>query len=89
MILKIEMRVVCSAGGTGGHIFPAVAVAQEIRKRYPEATILFIGAKGKMEMTKVPKAGFEIKGLWISGLHRRLTFRNVLFPIKLLVSLFY
>ena len=81
------MRVVCSAGGTGGHIFPAVAVAQEIKKRYPDASILFVGAKGKMEMTKVPKAGFDIKGLWISGLHRRLTFKNLLFPIKLFFSL--
>ncbi len=82
------MRIVFSGGGTGGHIFPAVAVAQEVRRRYPDAEILFIGAKGKMEMTKVPKAGFEIKGLWISGLQRQLTLRNILFPIKLFWSLF-
>lgn len=81
------MRIIYSGGGTGGHIFPAVAVAQEIKKRYPNAESLFIGAKGKMEMTKVPKAGFPIKGLWISGFQRSLTFKNLLFPIKLLVSI--
>jgi len=80
------MRIIYSGGGSGGHIFPAVAVAQEMNKRYPDAEVLFIGAKGKMEMTKVPKAGFPIKGLWISGFHRSLTFRNLLFPIKLIVS---
>ena len=81
------MRIIYSGGGTGGHIFPAIAVAQEIKKRYPETESLFIGAKGKMEMTKVPKAGFPIKGLWISGFQRSLTFKNLLFPIKLLVSI--
>ena len=87
MIWKKEMRIICSAGGTGGHIFPAVAVAQEIIKKNPNAEILFIGAKGRMEMEKVPKAGFKIKGLWISGFQRSLTFRNLLFPIKLGVSI--
>lgn len=82
------MRILYSCGGSGGHIFPAVAVAEEIRKRYPTSEALFIGAKGRMEMTKVPKAGFDIKGLWISGLQRSLTFKNLLFPIKLVVSLF-
>lgn len=77
----------CSGGGTGGHIFPAVAVAQELKNRFPDSQILFIGAKGKMEMTKVPKAGFPIKGLWISGLQRSLTIKNVLFPLKLGTSL--
>ena len=81
------MRIVFSGGGTGGHIFPAVAVAEEVRRRYPDTEILFIGAKGKMEMTKVPKAGFEIKGLWISGFQRKLTLRNILFPLKLIWSL--
>lgn len=81
------MRIIYSGGGTGGHIFPAVAVAQEMKRRYPEAEALFIGAKGKMEMTKVPKAGFPIKGLWISGFQRSLTLKNLLFPIKLLVSI--
>lgn len=82
------MKVIVSGGGTGGHIFPAVAVAQEIKKRDPSVELLFVGAKGKMEMIKVPKAGFKIKGLWISGFHRSLTFRNLLFPFKLIVSFF-
>ncbi|MCL4118295.1 UNVERIFIED_CONTAM: hypothetical protein GTU68_042199 [Idotea baltica] len=81
------MRVICSGGGTGGHIFPAVAVAQELKKRDPSTEVLFIGAKGKMEMSKVPKAGFRIKGLWISGFQRRLTFKNISFPFKLLSSI--
>ena len=81
------MRVICSGGGSGGHIFPAVAVAQELKKRDPSTEILFIGALGKMEMSKVPKAGFKIKGLWITGFQRRLTFRNISFPFKLLSSI--
>ena len=81
------MRVICSGGGTGGHIFPAIAVANEIVKRNSTAEILFIGAKGKMEMEKVPKAGFQIKGLWISGIHRRLTLRNLSWPFKLVSSI--
>lgn len=81
------MRIVCSGGGTGGHIFPAVAVAQEIKNRYPSAEILFIGAQGRMEMEKVPKAGFPIKGLWISGIQRRLTLDNLSWPIKLISSI--
>lgn len=81
------MRIICSGGGTGGHIYPAIAVAEEILKRNPKASILFIGALGKMEMEKVPKAGFPIKGLWISGFQRRLTYKNILFPVKLIVSI--
>ena len=81
------MRVIYSCGGSGGHIFPAIAVAEEIKKRHPHSNALFIGAKGRMEMTKVPKAGFDIKGLWISGLQRSLTVKNLLFPIKLVVSI--
>jgi UDP-N-acetylglucosamine--N-acetylmuramyl-(pentapeptide) pyrophosphoryl-undecaprenol N-acetylglucosamine transferase len=79
-------RVIISGGGTGGHIFPAVAIANEFRDRYPDAKILFVGAKGRMEMTRVPEAGYEIVGLWISGLQRRLTWTNLLFPLKLIVS---
>ncbi|MFN5619743.1 MAG: glycosyltransferase, partial [Flavobacteriales bacterium] len=56
------MRVIISGGGTGGHIFPAVAIAKTIQKQYPQAKILFVGALGKMEMEKVPAAGFEIVG---------------------------
>jgi UDP-N-acetylglucosamine--N-acetylmuramyl-(pentapeptide) pyrophosphoryl-undecaprenol N-acetylglucosamine transferase len=81
-------RLIVSGGGTGGHIFPAVAIANEFRSRYPSAEILFIGAQGRMEMTRVPEAGYKIIGLWISGLQRKLTFSNLLFPVKLIVSYF-
>lgn len=81
-------RLIISGGGTGGHIFPAVAIANEFRSRFPSAEILFVGAEGKMEMTRVPEAGYKIIGLWISGLQRRLTLSNLLFPIKLLASYF-
>ena len=80
------MKIIISGGGTGGHIFPAIAVAQELKEKY-NIEILFVGAKGRMEMEKVPKAGFDIKGLWISGLQRKLTLKNLLFPIKLISSL--
>lgn len=81
-------RLIISGGGTGGHIFPAVAIANEFRARYPDSEILFVGAEGKMEMTRVPEAGYKIIGLWISGLQRRFTFSNLLFPIKLIASYF-
>ena len=76
-----------SGGGTGGHIYPAIAIANELKSRFPDAEFLFVGAQDKMEMQKVPQAGYKIKGLWIAGLQRRLTFDNTLFPIKLLSSL--
>ncbi|MCH2034836.1 MAG: undecaprenyldiphospho-muramoylpentapeptide beta-N-acetylglucosaminyltransferase [Tenacibaculum sp.] len=82
-----SLRVVMSGGGTGGHIYPAIAIANEIKLRYPNAEILFVGAKDKMEMEKVPQAGYKIKGLWISGIQRKLTLKNLLFPIKLISSL--
>lgn len=82
------MRVVFSGGGTGGHIFPAISIADALKKKRPDAEILFIGAKDKIEMDRVPKAGYPIKGLWISGFHRKLTSRNLLFPFKLIHSLF-
>jgi UDP-N-acetylglucosamine--N-acetylmuramyl-(pentapeptide) pyrophosphoryl-undecaprenol N-acetylglucosamine transferase len=81
------MRVIISGGGTGGHIFPAVAIAKTIRAQYPHAVILFVGALGKMEMEKVPSAGFEIVGLPIVGIQRRLTWKNLLVPFKLLASM--
>lgn len=84
---KENPRVIISGGGTGGHIFPAVAIANAIKYKFPDAEILFVGAKGKMEMEKVPKAGYEIKGLWISGLQRKLTLQNLSFPFKLISSL--
>lgn len=81
-----DPHIIISGGGTGGHIFPALAIARALKRKLPQAHILFIGAKGKMEMEKVPAAGFEIKGLWISGLKRELSARNLLFPLKLLHS---
>jgi UDP-N-acetylglucosamine--N-acetylmuramyl-(pentapeptide) pyrophosphoryl-undecaprenol N-acetylglucosamine transferase len=81
------MKVIISAGGTGGHIFPAIAVADELRRRDPSVQILFVGAKGKMEMERVPKAGYAIEGLWISGFQRRLTWQNLMFPFKVLSSM--
>ncbi len=87
MSIKKPYRIIISGGGTGGHIYPALAVADEIRKRHPDTKFLFVGAEGKMEMTKVPEAGYPIKGLWISGLQRRLTMKNLMFPFKLIHSL--
>ena len=80
-------RVIISGGGTGGHIFPAIAIADEIKRRNPSAEILFVGAKGKMEMEKVPAAGYKIEGLTIAGLQRKLTFSNFLLPFKIIKSL--
>ncbi len=80
-------RIILSGGGTGGHIYPAIAIANEIGKRYPGASILFVGAKDRMEMQKVPQEGYKIEGLWISGIQRKLTLSNLLFPVKLISSL--
>jgi len=80
-------RFILSGGGTGGHIYPAIAIADELKRRHPGSEFLFVGARDRMEMEKVPKAGYQIKGLWISGIQRRLTLKNLLFPFKLLVSL--
>ncbi|MEL7118453.1 MAG: undecaprenyldiphospho-muramoylpentapeptide beta-N-acetylglucosaminyltransferase [Bacteroidota bacterium] len=82
------IKVIISGGGTGGHVFPAIAIADAIKEKRPAADILFVGAQGKIEMDRVPKAGYPIKGLWISGFHRKLTLRNLLFPLKLIHSLF-
>lgn len=80
-------KFIISGGGTGGHVYPAIAIAISLKDLNPDNEILFIGAKGKMEMEKVPQAGFPIVGLWISGLQRKLTLKNLLFPLKLVVSL--
>jgi len=80
-------KVIISGGGTGGHIFPAVAIANKIKEVYPSCEILFVGADGKMEMEKVPKAGYKIVGLPIRGLQRKLTVENLSFPFKLWKSL--
>jgi UDP-N-acetylglucosamine--N-acetylmuramyl-(pentapeptide) pyrophosphoryl-undecaprenol N-acetylglucosamine transferase len=82
------MRVIISGGGTGGHIFPAVAIAKTIQRLRPDSEILFVGAEGKMEMEKVPAAGFKIIGLPIVGIQRRLTLKNLVVPFKLIASMF-
>ena len=83
-----KYKIILSGGGTGGHIYPAIAIANELKQRNPESEFLFVGAKDRMEMEKVPQAGYKIKGLWISGIQRKLTLKNLMFPFKLLSSLF-
>ena len=80
-------KFIISGGGTGGHIYPAIAIANELKNKFPDAEFLFVGAKDKMEMQKVPQAGYKIKGLWIAGLQRKLTLKNAMFPFKLISSL--
>ncbi len=82
-----KLKILLSGGGTGGHIFPAVAIAQEIQKRFPDAQFLFIGANGKMEMEKVPQAGFKIEGLNIAGFDRGNLLKNLGLPLKVISSL--
>ena len=82
-----KYKIILSGGGTGGHIYPAIAIANELKSRFPDAEFLFVGAKDRMEMEKVPQAGFNIKGLWISGIQRKLTLRNLTFPFKVISSL--
>jgi UDP-N-acetylglucosamine--N-acetylmuramyl-(pentapeptide) pyrophosphoryl-undecaprenol N-acetylglucosamine transferase len=76
-----------SGGGTGGHIYPAIAIANELKRRHTDAEFLFVGAKDRMEMEKVPQAGYKIEGLWITGLQRKLTLKNLMFPFKVISSL--
>ncbi len=83
---KLE-RVIISGGGTGGHIFPAIAIANEIKSQFPDVDILFVGAEGKMEMEKVPAAGYQIEGLPIAGLQRKISLSNLILPIKIINSL--
>lgn len=82
-----KYKFIVSGGGTGGHIYPAIAIANELKLRFPDAEFLFVGAKDKMEMQKVPQAGYAIKGLWIAGIQRKITAQNAMFPIKLISSL--
>lgn len=84
---RTSPKIIISGGGTGGHIYPAIAIADEIKNRFPEARILFVGAEGKMEMEKVPKAGYQIKGLPIAGIDRGNMLSNLSFPLKLRKSL--
>lgn len=82
-----KLKILLSGGGTGGHIFPAIAIADEIRKRFPDAEFLFIGANGKMEMEKVPQAGYKIEGIDIAGINRGNLLSNLGLPFKILKSL--
>lgn len=86
-IEKKTYKIILSGGGTGGHIYPAIAIANELKSRFPDAEFLFVGALDRMEMEKVPQAGYKIEGLWISGIQRKLTIKNLVFPLKLTVSL--
>lgn len=80
--------VIISGGGTGGHIYPALAIADEIKRRYPDCTIRFVGAEGRMEMEKIPQAGYPIDGLWITGIERKLlSKKNLSFPFRIVSSL--
>ena len=79
-------RIIISGGGTGGHIFPAISIADALKASGTECEILFVGAQGKMEMERVPKAGYKIIGLPVAGLQRKLTLKNLALPFKLLAS---
>src|SRR5690625_7950661 len=77
-----------AAGGTGGHVYPAIAIADALKELEPDTVFLFVGTKRRMEWETVPAYGYKIRQIWISGFHRRLTPQNLLFPVKLAVSLF-
>lgn len=81
------LKILISGGGTGGHVFPAIAIGKALKKIQPEVELLYVGAKGKIEMTKVPEAGFKVVGLNIAGFQRSLSLKNLLFPFKLAISL--
>ncbi|HQR01159.1 MAG TPA: glycosyltransferase, partial [Ferruginibacter sp.] len=83
----MDKRIIIAGGGTGGHIFPAIAIANALRKIEPQTEILFVGAKGKMEMEKVPQAGYVIEGLDIAGFNRSSLIKNIGLPFKLIKSL--
>jgi UDP-N-acetylglucosamine--N-acetylmuramyl-(pentapeptide) pyrophosphoryl-undecaprenol N-acetylglucosamine transferase len=85
--MEKTLKIIISGGGTGGHIFPAISIANALREINPEMDILFVGAEGKMEMEKVPVAGYKILGLPVVGFHRELTLKNLSFPFKLIKSL--
>jgi len=82
-----QLKILITGGGTGGHVFPAIAIADAIKKLRPDTEFLFVGAKGKMEMERVPQAGYKIEGLNIAGFQRSLSIKNLTFPYKLLTSL--
>ncbi|MCY0968951.1 undecaprenyldiphospho-muramoylpentapeptide beta-N-acetylglucosaminyltransferase [Chryseobacterium wangxinyae] len=83
-----KLKILLSGGGTGGHIFPAIAIADEIKKRFPDAEFLFIGANGKMEMEKVPQAGYKVEGIDIAGINRGNILSNLGLPFKIFKSLY-
>lgn len=80
-------RILIAAGGTGGHVYPAIAIADALKSENSSTEILFVGTKNHMEWNAVPKAGYDIKNVWISGFHRRFTFKNLIFPLKLITSI--
>ena len=82
-----KLKFILSGGGTGGHIYPAIAIANELKSQFPDSEFLFVGAQDKMEMQKVPQAGYNIEGLWLAGLQRKINFQNLMFPFKLISSL--
>lgn len=82
-----KLKVIISGGGTGGHIFPAIAIAKSLEEKQNNIKLLFVGAKNRMEMEKIPLEGYNIEGLWISGFQRRFTIKNILFPFKILASI--
>lgn len=82
-----NLNFIISGGGTGGHIYPAISISNELKLRYPNSKILFVGANNRMEMQIVPKHGFKIIGLWVSGFSRSFSIKNLIFPLKLLISL--
>jgi UDP-N-acetylglucosamine--N-acetylmuramyl-(pentapeptide) pyrophosphoryl-undecaprenol N-acetylglucosamine transferase len=84
---KLKYKFLFAGGGTGGHLFPAVAVAEQIKAMRPTAEVLFVGTKNKIEGTVIPKLGFVFKSIWIKGFYRKFDFRNLLFPLRLIVSL--
>lgn len=84
---KRTYRFMISGGGTGGHIYPAISIAQALKATLSDVEILFVGAQGKMEMKKVPEAGFKIEGLWISGIQRKISFDNLILPFKIVASI--
>ncbi len=86
-INKNLMKVIISGGGTGGHIYPAVAIANALQQLDSSIEVLFVGAEGRMEMQKIPEAGYKIIGLPITGIQRKLTWKNLLFPWKLWTSI--
>ena len=94
LVLRLKKRklvrknkFIISGGGTGGHIYPAISIANMIMKSIPNSEVRFVGAIGKMEMKIIPKHGFKIKGLWISGFQRSFSFKNLVFPLKIIYSL--